>query len=345
MSSFACKGVPAPQAVSIFSAVMITLLSILITTGNALIVLVIYKDPLKKLRTPFTYFIVNLAFADLIVGAITGPILTYTLILEAIGSLSEVMARTYHMTFFISSTASILSLIALSGDRYIAIAFPFKYKYLFTGARCRIITFVIWVLAIAISVAYLKVGYISHLMVFANTAIVIAFVIFLGTYFRVYKFLRDETQRYRRNHDTAAGAIMVESMTQENLRRLRNEKRVTNVFLTVLVVFLCTYGPSAIMIYLLQGFPEWDCTVRHWLRDLIILFIIVNSCVNPFVYTIRLKNFRRSLKLVLVGRGGRNGGRDPSSSTFSMMAVDGYSTRSRFANTENGIKAHAPYHL
>ena len=347
MSSFACKGILAPNAVSIFSAVMVSILCIMITTGNALIILVIYKDPLKKLRTPFTYFIVNLACADLIVGAVTCPIFTYTLVLETLGSLSEIMAKTYHMTFFISSTASILSLIALSVDRYIAIAFPFKYKYLFTSMRCRAITIVIWILAFSISSVYLKVGYISHLMVFANTAIVIAFVIFIGTYFRVYKFLRDETVRYRQDRDAR---VTVETMTQEHLKRLKNEKRVTNVFLTVLVVFLCTYCPSAVMIYLLQAFKSWDCTLRHWLRDLVILFVIVNSCVNPFVYTIRLKNFRRSLKLVVFGKKGGlssllkyRGDRD-SSSTLSMMTVDGYSTRpSRSVVSTAG--GHAPYHV
>ena len=339
MSSFACNGVHAPKAVSVFSAVMVSLLCIMITTGNVLVILVIYKDPLKKLRTPFTYFIVNLACADLIVGVITCPIFTYTLILETLGSLSEVMAKTYHMTFFISSTASILSLVALSVDRYIAIAFPFKYKYFFTATRCRAITLVIWILAFSISFVYIKVGYIAHLMVFANTAIVIAFIIFIGTYFRVYKFLRDETSRYRRNR-----ANTIETITQDNLKRLKNEQSVTNVFLSVLIVFLCTYCPSAIMIYLLQAFQSWDCTTRHWLRDLVVLFVIVNSCVNPFVYTIRLKNFRKSLKLVVLGKGASSllKNRNNSSSTLSMMVVDGYSTRPR---SSGGNSTHASYHV
>ncbi|XP_066929809.1 adenosine receptor A2a-like [Clytia hemisphaerica] len=293
MTSFDCGGVQAPKDVSIFSAVTSLLLCIIISIGNFLIIWVIYKDPLKKLRTPFTYFIVNLATADLIVGTITCPIYAYTLILESLGGLSDTMAQTMHMTFFISSTASILSLIALSLDRYIAIEFPFRYKLYFTGNRCRLITIVIWVLAISLSWIYMKVGYISHLMVFANSSIVIAFFIFIGTYFRAYRFLRQETQRYRQR------AITIMSTTQEHLNRLNNERRVTRVFLTVLIVFLCTYCPATIMIYLLQSFPSWDCTTRHWIRDLVIFFITINSSVNPFVYTIRLKTFQTSLRLVL----------------------------------------------
>jgi len=333
MSSWQCGDVWAPKVVSLFSASIISLISVVVTIGNILVLLVIYKDPLNKLKTPFTYFIVNLAFADLLVGVVTCPVYVYTLVLESTGELSETMAKTYHMAFFISATASILSLVALSIDRYVTIAFPLKYKYYFSNKRCRGITAVIWFVAVSSSCMYMQVGYIDYLMIFANAAIIVALFIFICTYYRVYKFLHDQTTLYRNK--------IVVTTKQEQMERMDNDRKITRLFLSVLLVFICTYCPATVMIYFLQYCPSCDCTVRHWMRDLVILFIIINSCINPFVYTIKFKAFRTALSLV-VSRDKDKIRRERYASTISMLDVKSTVNRTESfvvprKNTENSL--------
>ena len=78
MSAMECGDVLAPKELSAFRVTASGITSLVSTIGNALVVFIVVKDPLKKLRTPFNYFIVNLAVSDLIVRAINQPISLYT---------------------------------------------------------------------------------------------------------------------------------------------------------------------------------------------------------------------------------------------------------------------------
>ena len=45
--------------------------------GNLLVVMAVFIDPNKDLRSPFMYFVANLAMADLLVGLVTDPVSAY----------------------------------------------------------------------------------------------------------------------------------------------------------------------------------------------------------------------------------------------------------------------------
>ena len=70
-----CKDVWAPFGLSITTAVVTSLLTITTIPGNLLICIAILKDPNKELKTAFNYLLLNVAISDLLIGAITDPIL------------------------------------------------------------------------------------------------------------------------------------------------------------------------------------------------------------------------------------------------------------------------------
>lgn len=285
-----CNGTWAPTTLSIFTASMSSIFCVIASLGNVLIVLVVVKDPLRKLRSPFLYFVVNLAISDLIVGMIGMPVSVYTHTIESLGKLDDDTAKVFHMSFLISVTASILNLIALSVDRYVAITFPLKYRKYLSWRRCWAISSLIWLFSVTVPFAYLKLGFIDYLMVYANSGIVIAFVILTFTSFRIQRFLRAQTHHMKkqiRTNTTAAEEFL--------LKRLVMEKKVTRVFVIILILFIATYVPATIMIYILQYCVKCNCTFRHYLRDFEFLLIASNSCMNPFVYTVRFKPFRQSV--------------------------------------------------
>ena len=111
------------------------LISIFGMVGNTVVIFVVVKDPLKKLRTPFNYFLVNLAVSDLIIGIVTMPLSFYVHFYESFnGIVSGVWSEVLAMSYFISAHASLLSLLALSVDRYIAIVKSIKHRlYLRAG--------------------------------------------------------------------------------------------------------------------------------------------------------------------------------------------------------------------
>eukprot|EP00111_Clytia_hemisphaerica_P016680 TCONS_00049466-protein len=172
------KLVPHPLILNIITCILSVGMSIFGTVGNSLIIWLVVKDPLKKLRTPFNYFLVNLAISDLIIAFVTMPISFYVHYQEIHhGFISPVWSEILAMSYFISAHVSLLSLLALSMDRYIAIVRPIKYRLYLSWSRCIKVSVVVWILSLTLPFAYFKIGYVPYLMYYGNTSILIGFII------------------------------------------------------------------------------------------------------------------------------------------------------------------------
>ncbi|XP_057306063.1 melanocyte-stimulating hormone receptor-like [Hydractinia symbiolongicarpus] len=279
-----CSHIWAPTWLSLSTAVLSAILLIFTVVGNLLVCFAVYKDPHKRLRTPFMFILVNLAVTDLVVGVITLPLIVATHSLEALGTKKNEHVIITRMTYFISCTASILNLTAFCVDRYIAINWPIKYRRLLNTRVCLMIFVAIWVTAIIISCLYLVAGFINFLFIFAQVSFFFAIVI-CGVTFRLLRKL----VIYSRERKT---------ITNRSKSTRKADKKVTKLFLVMLFMFFICYTPAIIMMYTLKFCPKCHCTFRHVLRDLQFLFIVSNSAVNPFVCTIRLKPFRQALTTI-----------------------------------------------
>ncbi|XP_057298884.1 neuropeptide Y receptor type 4-like [Hydractinia symbiolongicarpus] len=286
-----CDAVRPPTELSIFTATISSIITLLSVIGNGIIIFVVIRDPLQNLRTPFNFFLVNLAFSDLIIGLITSPLSVYGHARESVGKLNEDIKIMFQLPYFVSITASILNLGVLCADRFTAIIYPIKHRIHFSLKKCVFIAVGIWLFSVTVPFIYFKVGFVEYLLIYANTCVLLAFIFMCLTYVKVYKFLRQKTTELRLLMTTEES-----SDEKFRLKRLLMEKKVTRAFLVILVLFICTYLPASIMIYIIYFCQHCDCTFIHILRDLEIVFILSNSCMNPFVCTIRLVNFKKSIK-------------------------------------------------
>ena len=288
-----CGDVWAPSYLSLLSTIIGAVFCLIITVGNLMIIFVVIVDPLKKLRYPFNYFVVNLAVADLIVGMIGMPLGLYNHSQEYLKKKPafRIIEKIFHMSLFISLTASLLSLIALSIDRYIAITFATKYRRYLTWKKGWITSCIIWTLSLSIPLIYLEVGYINFLMIYINTAVVIAAVTLIITYTRVYKFLQAQTEKLKKNT-----AIAKHETKVLEVKRAYWQQRVTRIFLWILILFLCCYTPGTIIVYILQFCTKCDCEFIHIMRDIAFYLITVNSCMNPFVYAFKNKHYKYAFR-------------------------------------------------
>ena len=290
---YCCHGIWAPTALSYFTAISCLIISIIATSGNALIILAVYKDPFHRLRTSFSYFTVNLAVSDLVMGVITMPISVIVDIREALGQESD-LNKANHISFFVSSTASTLSLAALCLDRYIAISRPIRYRKSLRMSRCAIISAIIWLCSLSLPMAYFKTGYILYMMVHMHASVLATLLILSFTYRQTYKTLRNQAATLKDLQQTSANKA-----THEDARKMQTEKKVTRAFLLILILFILSYTPAVIMQYILEFCPQCDCTLRHVLRDLLFILVSANSCMNPFICTIRLRPFREAVIAVV----------------------------------------------
>ena len=280
-----CTGVLAPPYLSFFTASASLVLFFVTVAGNSLVCLAVVIDPNRQLRKPFNFLVVNLAAADLVVGLILVPISVVIHLKEGLtdGPLGKGIP-TIHMAYFISCTASVLSLAALSIDRYIAVAKPFYYRTQYTVRNAITASVMIWTVSISLPFVYFKVGYIAYAFVFVNTAVVLTFAIVAVSYARIYR-------RVKRQLLVSA---RLQQHAQENLRvqTQKSEARMTKVFMLVLAAYLMCYMPSCVMIYVMNFCLSCSCYSIHWLRDMQFVLVLLNSCLNPFLYAWRLSTFR-----------------------------------------------------
>ena len=292
LDKYPCVNISAPTYLS-FSTASVTMLSgVVASIGNFLVVLAVFLDPNKDLRLPFNFFVASLGFADLIVALFTCPLGAAYHIDEGLKKPNQQLRVWMHISFFISCTASLLSLTALTLDRYVAITYPLLYRAKLKPFRAFAVSVVVWIVAVSLSMIYFAVGYDKFRFIFANTAVAVTFVVLIFTNTKIFKFLRSQVKQWDSLHDS----------TEENLAKkqaIKWEKKITKTLVIVLSLFLACYLPACICIYIINFCTNCNCMFIHWVRDIQFVLVIANSGLNPFVYAWRLENFRKAFKSIL----------------------------------------------
>lgn len=284
-----CAGVWAPKEVSYTNMICSAIFMTLTVPANALVIIAVLKDPFRDLKKPFTLLILNLAVTDLIVGALVEPLSVYIHSREARG-LSINFAWLSQTAYFLCCTASLLSLAALTVDRYLAIARAVWYRANVRNTRVFFASILVWLLSIVCTSLFFVVGFISYAFVFANIAILATLLIFIFTYAQVFRVLKKQLKNISVMH----GGNVTETERAQK-RNMMWERRVTQAYLIVLAVFLACYVPSCLMIYLMNMCTSCSCDMIHWFRDMQFILVTINSLLNPYIYAFRLSPLRRAL--------------------------------------------------
>ena len=318
-----CEDQRAPFELSVTTTAIAAILCALTIPGNLLICWAIIKDPNKELKSSFNYLVLNLAIADLFTGLVTEPSFVVFHIREARGN--EVMNRIaiVHIAYFISCTASMLSISALATERYLSVT----SKYRRTCSRAKTITWsvMIWIFSIAVSFVYFAIGFYTFVFIFANLIVIASLVIISFAYIRIYQSLHAHVEQV---------------VTTENDRfreqRLKYEKKATRSFLLVMIAFICCNVSSCVMVYVILFCDVCSCETIHWLRDLQSLMALLNCAANQFLYAWRMPTFVRAFKLILPCTAG-SVRRDRVESCSSHLQVSSTTT----TTTNNNNKRHS----
>ena len=283
--------VRSPKTLSIVTASISGILALPAIVCNLLIIIAVIRDPVKKLRTPFNYFLINLAFSDFLVGVLCLSLSTWVHARESNGPLPPTFVMFIHLTLFITSTASTLSMVVLSIDRLVMITHAMKYRIYLKWKLCMKISLLIWIIAICLPLLYFFMGYVSYLMLHVHVLVLTTAIILMVNYAFVYKFLHRRTQSSQRPS--------VPSFTQT--KNLIIEKQVTRTLLCIVVFFLLTMLPAMVVIYILHFCKNCPCNVRHVLRDVCFLLFPASSAINPLICLFRLKNISVAIKMSVFG--------------------------------------------
>eukprot|EP00112_Aurelia_sp_Birch-Aquarium-sp1_P026548 Seg948.1 transcript_id=Seg948.1/GoldUCD/mRNA.D3Y31 product="alpha-1A adrenergic receptor" protein_id=Seg948.1/GoldUCD/D3Y31 len=317
--SLNCTAVMAPVTLSYFSAIVGAIYCPLTTIGNGLVILAFLLDPFKELRTQFNFFVINLAVADLIVGAIIDPLTSWAHFQEAkrveVRNEYPGFVKFCHYNYFASITASLLSLSALSIDRVIAVRFPLKYRSQVSYMRYGLASLLIWGLSYGLSAMYFVIGYVMMAWVMVSFSCVFTFCVMLACYYLLYVVitnrekallasLRSGKEVKAIDNESYEGSTTAQHKKSGNTTHVNRAQNITQtrkmvaVLLVMFGFFLLCFVPATIMIFIIN-LEQGSCIFRHWLRDLQLCFCVTASLINPFIYTIRLVNFKRAILTIL----------------------------------------------
>lgn len=292
LNQYPCVNVSAPTYLSFATASFALLSGVVASVGNLLVVLAVFLDPHKELRSSFSYFVASLGFADLMVGLFAAPMGAVYPITAGLQQASQRFRVWMHLVYFISCTASLLSLTALALERYLAIKYPLLYRSKLNSMRAFFVSVVVWIISTLVTLLYFVVGYNKFRFVFANTAVVLTLTVLIFTNSKIFKYLRCQVHQWDRLHGNPAKNLALQ-------RAIEREKRVTKTLLVNLILFLVFYLPSCVCIYIVNFCTNCDCLFIQYARKIQWVFVMANSGVNPFVYAWKLENFRKAFKSIL----------------------------------------------
>ena len=267
------------QGIAVVTAFMFE--SGLIVMGNVLTLILFARE--KKHRKKSLFLVMNMALADVMLGAVSLPLWVYFLIgpYYLLWTAKTNTAMVYSFYFFDTtlSQSSLISAVFISCERFYAVYWPLKHKTLSTRAY-GIAIFVVWSLAILVSTVYLFSLYHE-----SYKAAVLSWMSFPLSFLFIVCACNIGIWRKVRKRNNA--------LQQQNRAACRNQ-RLTKTLLFVSAIAVLSWLPLVIVNYLIaiQRFG-----IAKLFIGIINILNLSNSFLNPLVYALRIPKFRQTLIL------------------------------------------------
>ncbi|XP_058673435.1 galanin receptor type 2 [Ammospiza caudacuta] len=267
------------------------------TVGNSLVLAVLLRNGQVKNTT--NLFILNLGVADLcfILFCVPFQATIYTLEGWVFGPF---MCKAVHFFIYLTMYASSFTLATVSLDRYLAIRYPLHSRELRTPRNALLAICVIWGLSFIFSGPYLSyyqefqlanltvchpIWEISQRKIMDTCTFIFSYIIpvliLSLTYVRTIRYLW-------RSVDP------LQDMSESK----KAKRKVTRMIIIVAVLFCLCWLPHHLVILCVWfgHFPLNHST--YVLRILSHVISYANSCVNPIVYALVSKHFRKGFKKI-----------------------------------------------
>lgn len=137
--------------------VLLVALILLTIGGNVMVCLAVCRS--RRLRRIANCFVASLAVTDLLLGLLVLPFSATVELRSGNWSLGGALCNIYISVDVLLCTSSILTLLAISVDRYLAISAPLTYPQRVTRLRVALVLISIWVWSLALSFVPIHLGW------------------------------------------------------------------------------------------------------------------------------------------------------------------------------------------
>ena len=279
------------KPLSATSSVLSIVMAPIIVLGNLLVLLAVWKDPLKKLRSsPSNFILVSMALADLSVGLVVCPITAYWgWVIFDKGTSPFDLSVIFAINVF-SVNVSFGHMFLLTVDRLLAVVKPLQYRVIITNKRAVIASCVCWIYFLAFGCSFLMLrDYFAIMGAVYNVQLLSILVSMLIMYTVITIRLRRYSKTRMNKPIHSPNSLLV---------ILQREKRLFKAITIVICAFLICYMPWFIVQLLI-----YLCKPCHPHLALLMIFFgfsgsltYANSGLNPMLYSWRLPRYRETFK-------------------------------------------------
>ncbi|XP_073493855.1 probable G-protein coupled receptor 21 [Phyllobates terribilis] len=283
---------------------IIIFLTVLIISGNLIVIFVFHCAPLLNHHTT-SYFIQTMAYADLLVG-VSCLVPSFTLLHRTDLLPEQLVCKMFGYVVSVLKSVSMTSLACISIDRYIAITKPLTYNTLVTACRLRFCILLLWIYSCAIFLpsflGWGKPGYHGDVfqtcayswhtnpyftsfivvMLYAPAATTVCF-----TYFNIFRICQQHTKEINERRVRFSTSDAEPSQGQPS-----PEKRYATVLFRITSVFYILWLPY-IIYFLLESSRVYANQTASFLTTWL---AISNSFCNCVIYSMSNSVFQKGLK-------------------------------------------------
>ncbi|XP_065341282.1 protein trapped in endoderm-1 [Cloeon dipterum] len=299
-----------PKEASIFASVCAALFAIIGVAGNLVTVVALLRS--SKLRQhATTAFVVSLCFSDLLFCAINLP-MTAARFWHRGWVFGDTLCRLFPFFFYGNVAVSLLSMVAITINRYILIACNGMYD-LFYSRWCIVLQIVFaWAFSFSIMVpplvdAWGTLGY--HAPTFSCTILrkdggspkkflfvfgfLLPCVVIILSYGCIYSKVKCSRKKLQAHNPICKEQRAKKVPSQQQSQQKRDDIRLTRMMLTIFCCFLLCFLPLMIV-----NVAD-DAIRKPILHMLASILAWASSVINPFIYAVSNRQYRQAYRALL----------------------------------------------
>ncbi|XP_072045968.1 prolactin-releasing peptide receptor-like [Amphiura filiformis] len=330
--------------------------------GNLLVIFTIWR--VNRLHTVMYFVLGSLAMADLLLCLFFLPFILQELYNGEKWVHGQAACKIVFYVYLTSCVVSILSLTAVSIERFVAVRYPLKSRRYLTLGNAKIMVMVIWIVGAiyatpalyAYNIAdqvrdgevvyncYLRLPtytafqvwfllyYMIPLCLIPITIISLCYIAIIQTIFS--RAMPGEQQLSKMKDDTRETNGVDDKSRKESAKKKKELKQLIAMLVLIIVLFMLCWFPY------FAFFVLWSFKAFYWsfevekVFNFINLLAIMNSAMNPLIYAFFSPVFRTSAVWAITSLFRRGNTGRPSQLNYRTTMTTGTSvTRNRNAST------------
>ena len=296
------------KSLCLSSGIPFLFLILFISIPNSIVLIAYYRNHMRCFRKPFSMFLMFIAAMDLFNGVVVCSGEALMRFWCALGNESVLRdGDNVKIMGYIGINSSILLVTAMSVDRLLAVLCPHFYHRRVNARKIVIVNTAIVVFSTTFSliqIAEVPLNIYLNIDIHLHTTFPLVMTTF--AYLRIFLVLKK-----RSRVDFQRQTTMGNNSDLQEIRRTtiaQRERKFASISFSILLFMILSLVPYFVAIIIEVncnscGYQTWF----HALRESCVVFLFLNSAVNPLLTTFRMNELKQSVRIVLHLRGQENG--------------------------------------